>query len=141
MAVDPLDDDERASCYELAQVIYQDNTRANLHNSFGVQVQLTDLQVLQDALEDALDNLTDPAITKVRAIIEEWDPIANFSGCIENGSVGCITGITINWDAIKAELKRRFCYYVPVMHLMKSIAMVQDREPGQAQTSVGIRRG
>jgi hypothetical protein len=141
MSVAALSDDERASCYEIAAVIYKDNTSANLHNSFGVQVQLVELNVIQDALEDALNNLGDTGITKVRAIVEEWDPIADFSGKIENGSIGCVTGITIDWDAIKATIKRRFCLYVPVMHLMKAISMVQDREPDQPQTVIGIMRG
>lgn len=131
---------ERASCFELAEVIYRDNTTANLHNSFGIQVQLTDLTPLQNAVDNALDALTDTAITKVRDIVTEWDPIADFSGKIVNGSVGCITGITIDWDAIKAQIKRRFLLYVPVLHLMKAMAMVQDRDAGQPSNTIGISR-
>lgn len=141
MSVTPLSLDERASCYEIAAVIYRDNTTATLHNSFGTQVQLTNMDVLQTAMESALDNLSDTAVTKVRAIVAEWDPIADFSGKIVNGSVGCVSGITIDWDAIKDQIKRRFILYVPVMHLMKSIDMVQDRPASVRSPMVGIRRG
>lgn len=143
MPVDALTGLERASCYELAQVIYKDNTRATLHNSFGSQVLLTELNELQDALEAALDNLVgdDVATQKVRDIVKDWDPIARFSGKIVNGSVGCITGITIDYDAIKEEIKRQFCEYVPVMHLRKASAMVQDQPPSRPSNVIGIARG
>ncbi len=133
---------ERASCYELAVVIYKDNHKATMHNSFGDQLQLTDLNSLQDSLEQALDNLIgdDIATQKVRDIVEEWDPIADYSGSIVNGSIGCISGITINWDAIKDAIKRRFCLYVPVMHLNKAAAMVAGREPGRQSSTIGISR-
>jgi hypothetical protein len=142
MSVDALTALERASCYELAEVIYKDNVKATLHNSFGSQVLLTELNELQDALEEALDNLIgdDTATQKVRDIVEEWDPIANFSGKIENGSIGCVTGVTIDFDAIKETIKRRFCKYIPVMHLKKASAMVQDQPPGRSSNVIGISR-
>src|SRR5205807_752788 len=116
------------SGFEIASVIYQDFTNAQIHDGFGVQITVIQLDTLQSALNTYLTTLSDDSVTKVAAIVVEWDAIVDLPGSMTGGSVGSITGLSYSMDDARARLRTRFQTYVPVLHIVDAEIRKQNAQ-------------
>lgn len=123
---------EIASCFEIANVIWQVGigTTATVHDGYGIQLTLTDIDTLQTDLLGRLQNLAAIAETNVRALTVSWATVRLSTAKIESGSAGDTGGLNFSFEEKRAQIKQLFNVYVPVLHMA-------DAQRRKSMTPVG----
>lgn len=139
-----LDDSEIAYCFEIANVIWQVGigTTATVHDGFGIQLTLTDIDQLQTDLLTRLQNLAAIAVTNVRALTVDWALIRLNTAKMEGGQTGDTGGLTFSFETKREQIKQLFNVYVPVLHMADAQRRKSMTPVGEPVSSfIGVSRG
>jgi hypothetical protein len=132
---------EKLSAYEILGVTHgpgaggANEDIATIHNAFGVSLSLTDMDTLRDEVDVYLDNLQSDVETRVAAIIADYDEIRdNYGVRVEAGSVGDVSGVSVDFDEMKRQIRARLMTFVPVIHMVESFKMRSGPDAGPSLT-------
>lgn len=121
-----LTDPQKATCFEILGITRgpaagTQEDIATLHNGFGVTLTLSQMDTLRDKVNTVLTDLDSTALTKVTAIVADYEAIENHTGELQSGSIGNIQGLSYSFEAKRARLTERLTFYVPVIDMASAI--------------------
>lgn len=132
-----LSNAEKLSCFEILEGFWADT--ATIHNGFGVQLTLTQLDTLKNDISTRLSNLDADAVLKVQGIVAEWDGIKFAAMDLQAGTTGGVTGVNLDFAKVQARMRFLLQTYVPVMHMIEAVKR-QQGPTGQESAQFGVVR-
>lgn len=138
-----LDEDQIFQCFQLAGVIWDDFTNAKIHDGFGVQLDLTDLDQLQSSLRTRLTTLSAAAETEVADLVTRWQACKFNTAEMDGGAVGDTTGLKFSPKNKRENLKELFASTLGLMGIYQAQAAKNKAMRGEQTDTgiIGIRRG
>jgi hypothetical protein len=133
----PLSDAEKLSCFEILEGFWADT--ATIHNGFGVQLTLTQLDTLKNDISTRLAALDAASVIKVQAIVSEWDNVKFAAMDLQAGTTGGVTGVNLDFAKVQARLRFLLQTYVPVMHMVEALKR-QNGPTGEVSAQIGVMR-
>lgn len=138
MAMTPA---EKLSCFEILEAFWLTSTETTgeITNGFGIELTLTNLDVLKtniknriDALDASVDLMDVAAVVKIQAIVSEWDSLGISDVQVQNGNV--------NYDSEdhRNKIRKRLQKYITVMHITDG---VRQKEGPQRSAQIPIITG
>jgi hypothetical protein len=119
---------QKIRVFEVLEITYGpgDGTNANVnkatvHNNFGIEMDLTEMNKLRDELLVYLGTLAADVETEIESLLTEWDDVR--LDCVElrDGSTGDTSGVTSNPASMRERIRTLMQVYVPVMDIAQSI--------------------
>jgi hypothetical protein len=138
-----LNESQIFQCFQLAGVIWDDFAQAKIHDGFGVQLELTDLDALQSALRTRLTTLSAAAETEVADLVTRWGRVKFNTASMDQGAVGDTTGLKYDPKDKRENLKELFASTLGLMGIYQAQAAKNKAMRGERADSgiIGIRRG
>jgi hypothetical protein len=88
-----------------------------VHDGFGVQLTLTELDELKDDVSAKLAALDADSLVKVQALVVEWDVIRTQTAKIMTGGIGNLSGLDYDVEKKQARIRQLLHTYVPALHM------------------------
>jgi len=137
-----LDEDDYLWCFKIAGVIWDASSQASIHDGFGVQLSLTDLNILQSDLRSRLVGFDSATVNHIQGCIIQYAPIETATGEMESGAVGSTTGLNYSPAKKREAIKESFssltgCLGMWQARMMKKKAMNGER----SEDFIGVTRG
>ncbi len=111
----PLSEYELDLCGELGGIIWQSDAVG--HQGFGVASTLTGLTGLKAKLRAYCSALDASAAAAVRECLTQWVLVRFAAVEMVGGTIGCLSGVSISSEGLRAQIKKIFLDYVPVFQL------------------------
>jgi hypothetical protein len=127
---------EQLSCFEILDI--SNAASGAIHNGYAIELTISDLDRLRDAVTTKLTGLNSDQETKVRAIVVEWDAIGFQTGKISEGAMGTLNGLSDSFEDRRALLLKRLHIYVPMQHIIQGIARRHGSKPS---SNISVIRG
>ncbi len=137
-----LDEDQIFQSFQIAGVIWDDFTNALIHDGFGTQLQLTDLDALQSALRSRLLALSASAETEVETLITKWQACKFDTAEMDAGAVGDTTGLKYSPKNKREIIKELFASTLGLMGIYQAQMAKKKAVYGEQMSDViAVRRG
>ena len=122
-----LTDAQKIRVFECLEITYGPGSASNanvdkatIHNNYGIQISLTEMDSLRDELLVYLGDLDSNIETEIIALLVDWDDVRMSTVVLQDGSTAETSGVTNDPAAKRARIRTLMQVYVPVMDLAQS---------------------
>lgn len=94
---------------------------ATIHNNYGIELTLTEMNTLRDAIKVYLGTLDASIEAKIVALLADWDTVRLQTVQIQDGSTGETSGVSLDPQRQRERIRQVMQVYVPVLDISQSI--------------------
>ena len=124
---------QKIRVYEVLGVTYGpgggDNANyATIHNHLGIELTLTEMDTLRDALSTYLETLDADVETEIESLLDEWEGCRLLTVKMDGGGTDGVDGVTVDPEAMRRRVRELMQQYIPVMSIAQSVKRRQGPE-------------
>ena len=144
-----LSEQDYMYCFQIAGVIWDNqvnnaNATATVHDGFGVQLSLTNINNLQADLRSRLGAFDTIVVTELQNLIVAWYPLRLNTTQMDSGGIGDMSGLKYNPQEKRDQIAKIFAGMTGCMSMAAALLWKQKSMQGEAMAGngvIGVQRG